>query len=322
MDSADQAEAVAGPHSFACAGFLAGVAPLRSEGALKVGVSFDQKAARASERNTWLSSIELACEETRVSWSDREPGYSTAYLNHLSWRSEYTPMPAETDPKAAFDRLFQDGGRRWATDNLARSVLDRTRAGTQALAMKLGPADRSRLADYLTNVREIEQQAQVAYSLSKREKALLMMDIVALAFQTNTTRVATIMLGREKSSSTFPELSIPETHHQLSHRYRDQATVKKLSAIDRYHTGLFAHLVGRLESARTEQGSVLDSSILMYGSGLSDGSCHSHDNLPIVMAGGYYRPADCGKHIHFDNGRKLTDLQASITRSFIGEGRA
>ena len=135
-------------------------------------------------------------------------------------------------------------------------------------------------------------------------------------FTTTLSSLHAGMLGREKSRCTFPELHIPETHHQLSHHLWDETSIQKLCAIDRYHTALFAYLVERLDSMKSAQGSVLDSSILLFGSGLSDGSHHRHDNLPILIAGGLYVPTDSGRHIRLREGKKLTDLHTSIIRAF------
>jgi len=318
LEPADRSSSAGGPHSLACTGFLTGEAPLPGDGQLRAGISLDQKAAQLSGANTWLPSIELACEE-QVSGIDRESGYSTAYMNHLSWRTSYTPMPAETNPAEAFKRLFRSGGSLWASPG---SVLDGIRADAKSLAASLGSGDRSRLADYLGSLRELELRVHNAVDVSQREASLLMMDIVALAFETGRTRVATVMLGREKSSQTFPELGIVETHHQLSHGNRDQATIQKLSAIDHYHTELFAHLVRRLDSMKAAQGSVLDSSILLYGSGLSDGSRHRHDNLPLLIAGGFSSGNESGAHSRLASCRKMTEVHDSILGDFAGRERS
>jgi hypothetical protein len=323
-DSPEESERSSGPHSLACTGFLTGVAPFRSEGELRAGVSVDQRAARLSADDTWLSSIELACEE-QVFGIDREAGYSTAYMNHLSWRTPGTPMPAETNPGEAFARLFRDGGSSWGRTSLAQSfsqsIVDRTRQDSSRLAKELGAADQGLLADYLSNLRQLERRSGDADGRSPGEVAILMFDIVALAFQAGITRVATIMLGREKSRQTFPELDISETHHQLSHSDRTDATAQKLCAIDRYHAQLFAHFAERLNSLNTGQGSVLDSSTLLYGSGLSDGSHHRHDNLPILIIGKRLGPSDSGRHIRLRGNDTLTVLHGSLLESFAGNRR-
>jgi hypothetical protein len=315
MEPALEEAAASAPHSLACAGFLTGCAPLRSEGPFRAARSLDQEAAEASVKDTWLSSIELACEEP-VGWQEREIGYSPAYLNHLSWRTPFMPMPAQTSPREAFERLFRGAG---SETFLSGRLLDTVNASAKTLSKSLGAADRSHLSDYLARLRQIERAVTNPLEPSKAETARLMMDIVAVAFQTGTTRVATVMLGREKSRSTFPELNIAETHHQLSHRYRDEATIQKLCAIDRHHTALFAYLLEQLQSMDTPEGTVLDSCILLFGSGLSEGNQHRHENLPIAAAGAWMNEEraqglSCG-------GKTLADLRAAMAGAFRGDRR-
>jgi hypothetical protein len=294
-----------GDHARAAATFLTAAQARKTAGAdLAVGVSVDQVLAEALGGATRLRSLELGTEAGRAG-GECDSGYACAYSSNISWRRPGTPAGKELDPRRVFARLFLDGPRGETAEARAarlarrRSVLDGVRADVAALERRLAIPDRARLAEYLEGVRELERRLDPAVGSRAGEglaepggipadfagHVKLLGELVALAFTSDSTRVATLMLANEGSNRSYPELGAPEGHHELSHHGGDAEKRAKLAAIDRHHVELLAHLVAALAGAREGRGTVLDHTLVFYGSGIADGNAHAHHDLPLVLVG-------------------------------------
>jgi hypothetical protein len=291
-------------------------------------VSVDQLAARVIGDKTRLASLELGCEESRTV-GNCDSGYSCAYTNSISWRSATTPNPPETNPRMAFERLYgaddgpQDEASRARRARDRRSILDLVSARTRSLEQDLGPSDRRKLDEYLTGVRDIERQIQRAESDTREIKppfekpagmpaefadyVKLMLELQAAAFQADITRLSTFMMGREGSLQAYPEIGVPDSHHPLTHHRGQPDLVERVTKINEFHVGLFAHLVQKLASTQEGDGSLLDRTIVVYGSGLADGDKHTHEELPVAIVGGR-RVVGGGRHLVVEKETPMTNL--------------
>jgi hypothetical protein len=323
-----------GDHARAGASFLSGVHCKKTAGAdIQGGVSADQVAAQAIGSQTRFASLELGCEDSRTV-GNCDSGYSCAYTNSISWRTPTTPMPPEVNPRMAFERLFGTEDLSLAPEVRARrlkyrkSILDFVQEDTQKLVGTLGASDRRKIDEYLFAVREIEQRIEAAEKDNRRvtpgiekpagipitfqEYAKLMFDLQLVAFQTDLTRVSTLMLGREGSMRVYPEIGIPDPHHPLTHHRNNDDWIEKVARINMLHTEMFAYFLKRLKSTPDGDGTLLDHSMIVYGSGLGDGNRHNHDDLPILLAGrgdGSLKP---GSHIAFKKGTPITNLYLTL----------
>lgn len=324
----------AGDHARAGASYLTGVRPKKTAGAdIKGGISADQVAAQFLGKGTRLASLELGCDDARVV-GNCDSGYSCAYSNSISWRTPSTPMPPEVNPRMAFERLFGsedlslDPETRARRKQYRKSILDLVQDDTRKLVGNLGPSDKRKVDEYLTAVREIEKRISIAereeqVALPEMEKpagvpvnfsdyAKLMYDLQALAFQTDTTRISTLMIGREGSNRVYPEAGVPESHHPITHHRNIPEWIEKVTKINVFHAELFAYFLNKLKTTPDGDGSLLDHSMIVYGSGLSDGNQHSHAELPVVVAGrgdGSLKP---GQHIVYPKGTPLTNLYLTV----------
>ena len=324
----------AGDHARAGAAFLTGVHCKKTEGAdIHNGVSADQIAAQVLGSKTRFPSIEMGCEDSRTV-GNCDSGYSCAYTNSISWRGQATPMPPELNPRMVFERLFGttdfslDAQTRARRAEYRKSILDFVRDDTQQLAGKLGSPDRRKLDEYLSAVREIERRIQTAEKdnrpvtpaiekpagipITLPDYAKLMYDLQVVAFQADLTRVSTLMLGREGSMRVYPEIGIPDPHHPLTHHRDNPEWIEKVTQINCLHTELFAYFLKKLKSTPDGDGSLLDHSMIVYGSGLSDGNRHSHEDLPVLLAGrgdGSLKP---GRHIVYPSGTPITNLYLTL----------
>ena len=319
----------AGDHARAAACYLTGVHPKKTEGAdIRAGVSMDQIAAQHVGSETQLASLELGCDPNYFLGAC-DAGYSCAYGNTLSWRTETTPLPVEINPRAVFERMFGDAAdtsaaarqRRIQED---RSVLDALLADVRKLQGSLGAGDREKVAQYVDAVRDVERRIQKAEQQSDRELPVLekpsgipdryedhvrmMFDLQVLAFQTDMTRVSTFIMSREVSSRTYPELGIPDPHHPISHHQDDPAKIEKLAKINAFHISLFTHFLDRLRATEDGEGSLLDHAMISYGCGISDSNQHLHDNLPVLVAGGGGGRISGGRHLRFVPDTPMTNL--------------
>ena len=292
-----------GDHARGLSSFLTGAHPVKTDGAnIKVGVSVDQVAARKVGASTRLPSLELGCDPSAQAGSC-DSGYSCAYSSNISWRSESLPMAKEVNPKAVFERLFsregagEDVARR---NRYRRSVLDFAREDARGLSSRLGGADRRKVEEYLTAVRELEVRVARAgvdpappdgatrpEGVPKEfpEHVRLMCDMMALAFQGDVTRVSTFVLANEGSTRAYPFIGVPDGHHDVSHHGGNAEKHAKIRKINRFHIEQFAYLLGKLKSIREGEATLLDNCMIVYGSGIGDGDRHNHHDLPILVAG-------------------------------------
>jgi len=321
-----------GDHGRAGAAYLTGVHPKKTYGKdIKTGVSMDQIAARHFEGKTRLASLELGCEEG-IQGGNCDNGYSCAYSNSISWRTENTPNPPEISPRAVFERMFgaaddeKDPVRRQRQAEYRTSVLDLVLADAQSLLKALGGDDRRKLDEYLSAIRDVEKRIQGAERRNSidvpapvgsiptdfAEHARLMLDLLTLAFQTDTTRVITVLLGIEQSPRNYPEIGLTEGHHGLTHHQGDKTKIEKVTRINEYHIKQFTYLLDKLKAARDGDGTLLDNSMIVYGAALADGNSHQHHDLPTVLAGraaGTVRP---GRYIRYPNETPITNLYLSM----------
>lgn len=321
-----------GDHARAAASFLTGVHPFKTAGAdIRNGVSADQVAAEALGRRTLFPSLELGCE-TAETVGDCDSGYSCAYTNSLAWRSETTPLPPETNPRLVFERLFGsyadlDPETRQRRIRQRASVVDAVGERTAELVPSLGAADRRKLDEYLTALREIEQRIErvererpvvdpgvrppAGVPASFEVHAELMADLMCAAFRTDLTRIVTLMLGREGSVRTYPEIGVPEPHHPLTHHRNNPEWVDKVSQINTWHAEMFGRLLARLAAVEEDGERLLDRSLILYGSGLGDGNRHTHEDLPVVLAGRGGGVCS-GRHLVYRSGTPLNNLFLSL----------
>jgi len=295
-----------GDHARATATFLTGVHPKKTGGAdFQLGISADQVAAKEFGKYTQLSSLELGLEPQPLA-GNCDSGYTCAYMS-MSWRGPTSPLPAEINPRAVFERLFGDGD---STDARARatrlasqkSVLDYVTASLSRLRMSIGTGDKQKLEEYLESVRDIERRIQLAEDQNativlpsiERPGAVpddylqytkLMIDMQVVAWQTDMTRVSSLMLGRDGSNRAYREIGISDGHHSISHHQGDNERLDKLIKIDELHVSMFAYLLKRLSETPDGDGTLLDHSLVLFGSSISESNIHTHDDLPIVLAG-------------------------------------
>ena len=295
----------AGDHGRCCGAYLTGIHPKKTTVDIKAGVSMDQIVANAIGRQTRFQSLELGIEDARQA-GDCDSGYSCAYTNNLAWKSETQALPPILDPRALFERLFGDGAEmtpeaRARQARNRRSILDFVTADTKRLETGLGPADRRKLDEYLSSIREIEQRIARAEKESVQidphmdkpygvpadfaEHFAVMTDMLTIAFQADLTRVATFLVTHEGSSRPYRELDIPDGHHPLTHHQNKADMIEKVTRINTYHARLFSEWIGKLKAIKEGDGTLLDHSMIVYGAGLSDGNRHSHEDLPTLIAG-------------------------------------
>jgi hypothetical protein len=291
----------------------------------------DQIAAKQLGKETRLPSLELAMDETTPIGAC-DGGMSCIYETSLSWSSPTTPLPAEANPRVVFERLFGDGGS--AADRLAAlredgSLIDFVSEDIAHVQTKLGPGDRTKLSQYLDSVREIERRIQKAEGETAKnvmpdltrpigvpseyaDHARLMFDLQVLAMQADITRVITFQLAREASTRTYPEVGVPEAHHPTSHHGNDPEKLAKLAKINAYHVSLFAYYLEKLKNTKDGDGSLLDHSMILLGSGMGNPDVHNHVNLPIVVAGGGAGKMKGGRHIKYPEATPLANLHLTL----------
>jgi hypothetical protein len=303
-----------GEHARSAAIYLSGGSP--QKGGVKSGTTVDQLAAQRIGQDTPLPSIELAIEEVSLSCG---AGYGCAYFNTISWRTPTVPLPMENSPQAIFEKLFGDGGtteQRLARKKQDRSILDSIREQTLGLKTTLPASDRVRIDGYLDDIREIERRiktvldreaqagnkqnvpdAPVGTPEAFEEHVKLMFDLLTLAYQSETTRVATIMLAKDLSPSSYPASGNRGGFHGASHHANVKANMDNFALINKYHVSMFAYLIDKLSKTPDGDGNLLDHSMLLYGSGMSNGNQHDHDPLPIVLVGGASGQIQGNRHI-------------------------
>ena len=320
-----------GNHATANCTFLSGVRAKMTEGSdYEMGVTVDQIAAQTLGKDTALPSLELATDFNYVV-GNCDNGFNCVYMNTLAWSSKTTPLPTEANPRVVFERLFGDGGT--AADRKVElrkngSILDWVTDDMARLGRQLGPSDRSRVGEYLETVREVERRIQKAEQLDGdalpeltrpvgvpsdwEEHAKLMFDLQVLALQADITRVITFQLVREVSTRTYPQIGVAEPHHATSHHQNSPEKLAKLAKINAYHVSLFAYFLGKLQATPDGDGTLLDHSMYLLGSGLGNPDVHDHTNLPVLVAGGGAGQLTGARHIKYAEPTPLTNLLVTL----------
>lgn len=324
----------AGDHARASATILTGARPKKTAGSdIRVGVSVDQFAAQHLADQTRFASLELSCDGVRKSGSC-DSGYSCAYQFNVSWRSETAPVAPESNPRLVFERFFGSGkGAERQRSFEARqfrqkSILDFVLDDAQDLSRQLGRNDQHKLDEYLTGVREIEQRIQKAERFGPlpdpnsdtpegvpgdyQEHIRLMMDMLVLAFQTDSTRISTFILAHDGSNRSFREIGVNDGHHNLSHHQNESDKLEKIARIDRFYAEQLAYFMERMRDTKESNGkSLLENSMLVYCSGLGDGNRHNHDDLPVIVAGHGGGALNPGRHVTVDR-TPMTNLYVNM----------
>ena len=325
-----------GDHARSVASFLTGAHPKKTNGAnIKNGQSIDQFIAEAIGKQTRLPSLELGTEASAKA-GNCDSGYSCVYTSNMSWRTETSPMAKEVNPRKVFERLFGSEDAQAAEqmnhvrEKYRKSILDFAQEEAKSLHKKLGNGDRRKLDEYLYAVREIERQLDSVEKLDTVESEVpdfprpkgmprefadhvkLMLDMMVLAFQTDSTRVATFMFTNAGSNRPYRNLDIKRGHHTLSHHGRNKEKQAQIAKINRYHCSLFNYFLDRLSSIKEGEGTLLDNSMIVYGSGIGDGNRHNHHDLPILLAGKGGGQIETGRHLQYRRDTPLTNLYLTM----------
>ncbi|MCC6590576.1 MAG: DUF1552 domain-containing protein [Bryobacterales bacterium] len=325
-----------GDHARAAASFLTGVHPRKTAAAdISLGKSVDQIAAQKVGNRTRIPSMELTLEAGRQA-GNCDSGYSCAYSNNISWRGSTTPNPPETNPRVIFERLFGTGdpaetaATRAKRERYNKSILDFVIEDTQSLKADVGAADKRKLDEYLTAVREVEVRITNAEKLAANsvplttlapgfekpmgvpvdyaEHAKLVFDLMTLALQSDQTRIMSLMMAREGSNRPYREIGISDGHHGLTHHRNNAEWVEKIRQINEYHVKQLAYLLKRLDAVQDGDGTLLDHSMVVYGSGLSDGNKHTHHDLPVLLAGSAAGRLRTGRHVIYPSETPMANL--------------
>ncbi len=326
-----------GDHARAGASFLTGAHPKKTGGVdIHAGVSVDQIAVASLGANTRLASLELGVDDNRVV-GHCDSGYSCAYTNSISWKSPSTPLPPEANPRLVFERLFGeedmtlDAATRLRRARYRKSLLDATLEESNRLAAKVSQADRHKLGEYLDSLRDVEKRIQIAESAprdlapgipkpagipaSYADHTRLLFDLQWLAFQSDLTRVTTMILGREGSVRTYAEIGVPEPHHPLSHHRNNPEALAKLTKINYFHVELFAGFIKRLAETPEGGASMLDRCLFVYGCGIADSNRHTHEDIPVALLGGRGAAIRTGRHLALKDNTPVTNLYLSLLQS-------
>ncbi len=325
-----------GAHAKASTRFLTDISPPTSETWLDAGISMDQILAQETGKHTQLASLELAIENGETAGAC-DVGFACAYTNTISWKSANTPLATQNNPRAVFERLFGDTGNtdpkmRLTRIRQQRSVLDSVTKEVARLQGSLGPGDRLKLVEYLESIRDVERRIQLAEEQNDQdlpvidhpagipatydEHVKLMCDLQVLAYQCDLTRVITLMLGREFSGVTYPQVGVPDAHHPVTHHAGEAEKIAKVEKINAYHVTQFAYLLNRMRSTPDGDGTLLDHATLMYGTGI--GECNAHDprSIPLVLAGGGAGTLKGGRHIRYPKETPLANLHLTLLENF------
>ena len=322
----------AGDHGRAAAAYMTGMMVNRSVSDLRLGVSADQMAAAVVGKQTRLPSLEVGLEEARQT-GNCDNGYSCAYTYNLSWKTENQPLPPISDPRLMFERLFgadvvESPAAHAKRVAMRQSILDGVMGETQKLQASVGAGDKRKLDEYLTSVREIERQVERA----EKEGMIidpgidkpfgvppefpdyyrLMTDMMLIAFKSDVTRVASLMIGREGSTRPYPEIGVNDGHHPLTHHMGNMQMLDKVRQINALHMRLFAEFLTKLKNTKEGDSNLLDNSLIVYGSGLSDGNVHTHDQLPTILAGRGGNFVSPGRHIIYQRETPVCNLFATM----------
>ena len=336
-----------GDHARSASVFLTGAQPRKTDGEhIRSGISVDQLAAQAVGQKTRFSSLELGVDPGRMA-GNCDSGYSCAYSSNISWSSESTPVGKEVNPRLVFERLFASGKPNEVDKGqqqrvaLQKSVLDFIADDAKRLQSKLGRNDNRKLDEYLTGVREVERRIgtpttkpldiDVDYAIPDgipgdyQDHMRMMCDLMVLAFQTDSTRIATMMFANAGDNKNYRKIGVPDGHHDISHHGDNPEKLEKLSKINRFQVQQLSYLLQKMKSIREGERTLLDNSMVVYGSGLSDGNRHNHDNLPILLAGSGGGTIETGRHLRYDIETPVCNLFMSmldrmgVDAPFIGD---
>ena len=321
-----------GSHATSNSAFLSAAKAKHTESSdYYLGTTADQIAAQQIGRESQLPSLELSMDMLQTT-GQCDNGYACVYQNNLSWSTPTTPLPSEAHPRIVFERLFGEGGslaERRAALRKRASLLDWLTDDIASLQRELGPADRRRVSEYLDTVREVERRIQRAEATAVdnplpdldrplgvpaayADHAKLMFDLQVLAMQGDITRICTFQLARETSNRTYPEIGVPDPHHPLSHHGNDPEKIARMAKINAFHVSLFAYYLDRLKNTPDGNGSLLDHSLILYGSGIGNPNIHDHTNLPILVAGGAAGGMKGGRHIRYNEPVPLANLHLTL----------
>jgi len=326
-----------GDHARAMSAFLTGRQPRKTHGAdIRVGQSADQHIATRLSEETQFSSLELGVERGQQA-GNCDSGYSCAYSSNLSWRAESTPNAKETDPRQVFERLFGTGtaqeraSSRAKRDRTNQSILDFVREDVSTLKRELGAGDQRKLDEYFSAVRELENRiermrkevttrptikptmaAPTTMPTDAKDHIRIMIDLMVLAFQTDLTRVITLPFANDGSNRPYPQIGVREGHHDLSHHGKDESKKQKLKQINTFHTEQLAYMLSKLSSVQENGKSLLDQSLIVYGSGIGAGDRHNHDDLPVLLMGGAGGQVIGGRHLVFPKETPLMNLYMTM----------
>ena len=315
--------------------FLSGVTGRKTETAdVRCGTTFDQTLARAIGQETTFPSLEVATEDFTGFVGACDNGWACAYLNTISWSGPETPLPMEINPRVVFERMFGGAGsaeQRLARNRVGRSILDSIVPEASRLQQGLGTKDKARMGEYLDNIREIERRLQRAEANANaevtveapvgvptdfEEHAGILFDLLAVAFQTDTTRVFTFMLARELSQRIYPKINCLDPHHALSHHRNEPLLMAANARLQTYHYSLFAKFIDKLASTPDGDGTLLDHSLIMYGSGMSDSNLHSHHEVPLVVVGGGNGKVQGNRHLSHPKLTPVANLHVALAHKF------
>ena len=333
-------------HSLSPTTWLSGVRPKATQGVdAFAGVTADQIAAQAIGQDTILPSMEIATEDHSGLIGSCDRDYGCIYMNTLSWRTPTTPLPMEINPRKVFERMFGQGGsaaERVARIQEDRSILDAITKEASSLQLRLGPSDRQTMNEYLENIREIERRIQRAEKSQGDEGLLLparpagvpfdfeehvrlMYELMAVAYQTNITRVITFMVSREVSNRTYPQVNVSDGHHAISHHQNRADKMEKNVRIQTFNVGMFAEFVEKLKNTPDGDGSLLDNIVLLYGSNMSNSNAHDHFPLPNLLLGGAAGRLKGGRHLRYADHTPMTNLlmtmldKAGVRQEALGD---
>ena len=323
-------------HAVTVAAWLSGSIPFKTIAEnVHAGITIDQVIAAKIGQETPLPSLELATEDFTGWIGGCDTAYSCAYMNTISWKTPTTPLPMEINPRIVFERMFgRPGTRAQRLERMQedRSILDSVRDDVSDLQKRLGSKDRARLSEYLDHVREIEERIQrsekqastrveapdapIGIPDSFEEHALLMYDLAAVAYEANITRVITYMKSRDASQRVYPNIGVTEPHHAMSHHGNNPEKLANLVKLNTYHVSLFSKFIQRLQSTPDGDGSLLDHSLILYGSGMSESDNHSRLNVPTLMVGGAAGQMRGNRHIQVAKETPLANLMLTLAHKF------
>jgi hypothetical protein len=323
-----------GAHAKASTRFLTDISPPTSETWLDAGISVDQILAQQIGKETQIASLELGIESGETAGSC-DTGYACPYTNTLSWTGPSSPLPTQNDPRLVFERLFSDmhttnPKERAARTREQKSLLDSVNAEAARLGRTLPAADRTKLSEYLDAVRGIERRIQIAEQQNRElpeverpagipasweDHLKLMFDLMVVAYQSDMTRVVTLMLGHEQSGMTYPQIGVPDAHHPISHHQREPEKVAKTAKINAYHVKMFTYLLDKLRTTSDGDGTLMDHVTMIYGAGIADSNSHAPVNIPFVLAGGGVGNLKGGRHTHLKD-VPLANLHLTLMDQF------